>query len=158
MKPVKVLIIGGGSRGTGYGEYIADHADDAQVVGVAEPRDFYRQRIAEQHKIPPENVFSDWRPAAQRERLADAVLVCTPDAQHAEPAVAFAQRGYHMLLEKPMAPNEADCRKIVTAATESGILFAVCHVMRYTVYTQKLKSLLDSGLIGEVLSGRVVVG
>jgi predicted dehydrogenase len=71
---------------------------------------------------------------------------------HVDPALAFAQLGYAMLLEKPMAPNEADCRRIVDAVKQNGILFGVCHVMRYTRYTQKLKELLDSGLIGEVVS------
>ena len=84
--------------------------------------------------------------------MADAVIICTQDAMHAEPAVAFAKKGYAILLEKPMAPNEADCRRIVEAVKANGILFAVCHVMRYTRYTQMLKQVVDSGAIGEVVS------
>lgn len=44
-------------------------------------------------------------------RFADAVLICTQDRMHAEPAEAFAGLGYHILLEKPMAPDEAACRR-----------------------------------------------
>ena len=64
----------------------------------------------------PGNVFADWRQVAERPRFADAVIVATPDALHAEPAIALANLGYHILLEKPMAPNAADCRRIVAAA------------------------------------------
>jgi len=152
VKPVSLLIIGAGSRGSGYGDWVKQHPDRAKVVGVAEPRDFYRNRMAETHNIPPQNVFTDWQEAAQRERFADAVIIATQDRMHAEPAIAFAQKGYHMLLEKPMAPNEQDCRRIVSSAIKSNIIFAVCHVMRYTPYTRQLKSIVDSGQIGEVVS------
>jgi GFO/IDH/MocA oxidoreductase family protein len=54
---------------------------------------------------------------------------------HAEPAEVFAGLGYHILLEKPMAPDEAACRRIVAAVEKAGVMLAVGHVMRYTPYT-----------------------
>ena len=152
MKPVTLLVIGAGGRGSGYATFAAEHPDLARVVGVAEPRDFYRNRLVETHNIPSENVFTDWKVAAGRERFADAVIIATLDDMHTDPAEAFGNLGYHMLLEKPMAPNEADCRRIVSAAVENKIIFAVCHVLRYTAYTQKLKAVIDSGAIGEIVS------
>jgi len=152
MKPVTMLIIGGGGRGTGYANFATIHPELAKVVGVAEPRDFYRDRLAKTHAIPAKNVFADWRQAARRPRMADAAFVCTQDAMHAGPTIALAKKGYHILLEKPMAPTEADCRRIVKAVLAAKVLCAVGHVMRYTDYTQKLKSLVASGLIGDVVS------
>ncbi len=152
MPPVAIAVIGAGSRGTGYAEYALEHPDKAQIAGVAEPRDFYRDSLAKAHKIPAGNVFKDWRQAAEKPKFADAVIIATQDRDHADPAVAFAQKGYHILLEKPMAPTEADCRRIVKAVEGKGIVFAVCHVMRYTVYTRELKSVLDSGRIGKIVS------
>ncbi len=151
-KPVTIIIAGCGGRGSGYSQFALEHPDRMKVVGVAEPIDTRRERMVGQHKLDPKNVFADWRQMAQRERFADGVIVATQDAMHADPAVAFAQLGYHMLLEKPMAPTEADCRRIVQAVTKAGILFAVCHVLRYTSYTRRLKAMVDSGLIGEVVS------
>ena len=152
MPPVKLLIIGAGARGSGYAKYAKNFPEKAQIVGVAEPRDFYREQAVQQYNIPPENVFTDWQQAAARETFADAVIIATQDAMHLAPAVAFADKGYSILLEKPMAPNAEDCRKIVAAAVKNDILFAVCHVMRYTHYTQKLKEILDSGVIGEIVN------
>jgi len=153
MKPVRVIVLGAGSRGTAYSEYIQKHPEDAVVIGVADPVEFRRGRIAEMFDIPSENVWDDWSGAGEVERLADAAIIATPDALHAEPAVAMAEKGYHILLEKPMAPSEADCRRIIRAVADRGdILFAVCHVMRYTRYTQMLKDILDSGRIGEVVN------
>ncbi len=152
MKPVELVIIGAGDRGTVYASYASENPDVAKVVGVAEPRELYRQKMVKQHSIPSENVFSDWKDVAQRERFADAVVIATQDSLHLGPAIAFANKGYHMLLEKPMAPDEESCKKIANAALDNKILFAVAHVLRYTSYTRKLKEILDSGVIGEIIS------
>jgi predicted dehydrogenase len=151
-KSVTLVIIGAGGRGFTYARYAAQYPDLAQVVGVAEPRPYYREKMAAEHLIPPGNVVADWQELAQRERFADAVVIATPDALHTAPAIAFAQKGYDLLLEKPMAPTACDCEQIVQAVQANGGLFAVAHVMRYTSYTQKLKALLDLGIIGEIIS------
>ncbi|MDE0963517.1 MAG: Gfo/Idh/MocA family oxidoreductase [Candidatus Latescibacteria bacterium] len=152
MAPVNLLIVGAGSRGTGYASYAAAHPDEVRIVGVAEPREIYRQRLIDEYSIAPENVFADWRAAAAVEKFADAVVVATQDAMHVEPAEAFAAKGYHMLLEKPMAPDEEGCRRIHQAVKTAGVMLAVCHVVRYTTVTQKIKQLLDQGAIGDIVS------
>ena len=152
IKPVELLIVGAGSRGTTYADYAIVHPELARVVGVAEPREFFRERIAQNHLVPPEHVATDWRQLAQRPKFADAVVIATPDALHMEPAVAFAQRGYDILLEKPLAPDPESCQRIVEAALASKIIFAVSHVLRYSNYTQQLKDLLSAGTIGEIVS------
>lgn len=150
--PVTAIIIGAGGRGMTYARFAQEHPDRLRIMGVAEPREWNRATMAETYQIPAENVVTDWVELAARPRLADAVIICTQDAMHVEPAIAFAQKGYAMLLEKPMAPNLADCERIVRAVQENHILFGVCHVMRYTRYTQALKAVLDSGEIGEIIS------
>lgn len=152
MEPVSVLVIGAGGRGWGYATYATGHPDQMKVVGVAEPRAFYRTRLEEAHAIPKERVFRNWQAAARQPKLADAVLICTQDGMHEKPMAAFARLGYHILLEKPMAPTAKACRAIVDTARETGVIFAVCHVMRYTTYTQKLKQMLDSNLIGDIVA------
>jgi predicted dehydrogenase len=151
MNPVKILIVGAGSRGSTYAGFAAAFPEKARVVGVAEPRAFYRQRLAQAHDLPEENVFSQWQELAARGKIADAVVIATPDRVHVEPALAFAALGYDILLEKPMAPGEEDCLRIFQAVRSAGSIFAVCHVLRYTRYTQMLKALLDSGAIGEIV-------
>ena len=152
MPPITLLIIGAGNRGAGYATAAQLQPERVRIVGVAEPREHYRQAIAQTYDVPAANVFADWREAASRPRFADAVVIATPDALHAEPAIAFARLGYAMLLEKPMAPNAEDCRRIVEAVERSGVTFAVGHVLRYTPYTRQIKALLAAGAIGDVVS------
>lgn len=55
---VTVLVVGAGARGEIYARYALEHPDRMQVVGVAEPREAYRQQFVAQHKIAPNNVFA----------------------------------------------------------------------------------------------------
>ncbi|MFC5800105.1 Gfo/Idh/MocA family protein [Streptomyces formicae] len=152
MPPVSLLVVGAGDRGTGHARWALDHPDRATVVAVAEPRDVRRTRFAETHGIAPENAVADWKDLVVRGRIADAVLICTPDRLHVEPAAAFAALGYHIMLEKPMALDETACREIVAAVERAGVMLAVGHVLRYTPYTRTLKQLVDSGRIGDIIS------
>jgi len=146
-----LAVAGAGLRGATYARRALE-TRRAQVVAVAEPDPVRRERFAEEHGIPPEHVFADWRDLAAAGRLADGMIIATQDAEHAEPAVAFAGLGYHLLLEKPMATSEADAAAIVEAVERAGVMLAVCHVLRYTPYTRMLKELIGSGRIGTPIS------
>jgi len=152
MAPVSLVVIGAGQRGAGYARWARRHPDRASVAAVAEPIELRRARFAAEHGVAAENTAADWRELAGRGRLADAVLICTQDRMHAEPAEAFAALGYHILLEKPMAPDEAGCRRIVAAVEKAGVMLAVGHVLRYTPYTRAVKEIVDSGQLGEIMT------
>ncbi|MFD1935684.1 Gfo/Idh/MocA family protein [Nonomuraea mangrovi] len=142
---VTLAVVGAGSRGTSYARH-AIASGRAEVVAVADPLAVRRDRF------PEATPYTDWRALAALPRQADAVIIATQDADHVEPAERFAELGYDILLEKPMAVSEKDCHRIVAAAERHDAVFAVCHVMRYTPYTRTLKSLLDAGRIGEIVS------
>ena len=152
QKPVTMIVAGAGGRGTGYASFALARPKEARVIGVAEPREEYRDRLVRDHSIPRSGVFADWADMAARPRFADAVIIATQDRMHTAPAIAFARKGYHILLEKPMAPTESECRRIVKEVKRARITFAVCHVMRYTRDTRTGKALLAGGAIGDVVS------
>ena len=152
LKPVTFVVIGAGSRGLTYSRFALQHPDRAKVVGVAEPRDSRRESFVRQHDISAKNIFLDWQELADAPKIADVAIISTQDALHTEPAIAMAKKGYHILLEKPMAPSAKDCFRIVDSIQKTGVFLAVCHVLRYTAYTKMLKEIIDSGAIGEVVS------
>jgi predicted dehydrogenase len=153
MAKIRIIVAGAGDRGTAHARSAVKLSDGrAEIVGVAEPREYYRNQMAEEFGIPPEGVFADWRDMAERELFADAVIIATQDAMHTAPTEAFAEKGYHILLEKPMAPEPDECRRIINAVTANDRIFAVCHVLRYTPYTKALKAIVDSGALGEIAS------
>jgi len=149
------VVVGAGNRGSVYALYGLENPSLAQVVGVADPSEYRRRAFLRTHQaqnIPPENVFKDWTELLQRDKIADCVVIATPDSLHVEPAIAFANKGYHILVEKPLAVKEEDCKRIVKAAKDNNVILAVGHVMRYTPYTQKVKELVSSGVLGEVIN------
>lgn len=149
---VTVAVLGAGSRGRTFGEWVAAHPGRARVVAVAEPFRVRRERFAAAHNISAERVFEDWQDLLDGERVADCVLVTTQDSMHRDPVIRAAKLGYHILVEKPLAPTEQECREMVAAVEAAGVVFAVGHVLRYTPYTRALKSVVDSGRLGEVMS------
>ena len=151
-KPVTFLIVGAGSRGTAYAEFAEDNPDVAKLVGVAEPRKIPRERLGQLHRLEADCLFKDWRDAAAQDKMADAVVIATLDAMHCEPAIAFAEKGYHILLEKPMAPSLSECERIVEVVKANDLILAVGHVLLYSSYTKKLKELLNAGVIGNIVS------
>ena len=151
-QPVTFLIVGAGSRGMRYAEFAAANPKVAKLVGVAEPRTTPRSLLEDQHQLAAECVFEDWKHLAEKEKFADAVIISTLDALHAESAIAFANKGYHILLEKPMAPSLDQCEQIVESVKANNVIFAVGHVLLYSNYTRKIKELLLAGAIGKIVT------
>jgi predicted dehydrogenase len=150
-EPVTIAVVGAGNRGQQYAR-LAVAGGRGRVVAVAEPAPERRERVAREYGLPPEAVFGDWGALAQAGRLADVAVIATQDRDHVEPAVAFAGQGYHLLLEKPVAPTEAEADRIVAAAEQAGVHLAVCHVLRYTPFTRRVRALVESGRLGEIVS------
>jgi predicted dehydrogenase len=151
-EPIKLLIIGAGNRGQSHASYAEKFPERAIVVGVAEPREFQRNLIRDKYNIPEEHVFNDWRDAAKVARFADAIILATQDQDHRDPAVAFADLGYHILLEKPMAITEKDCIDICDAIERNKVIVGVCHVVRFSPYARKMKELVASGVLGQIIT------
>jgi len=85
-------------------------------------------------------------------RLADAVIICVQDSMHVEIALAFADQGYHILCEKPMATTLEDCIQIEEAISKAGVIFGMGHVMRYSPYSQEITKIVQSGALGQLIN------
>ncbi len=151
-KPVTVITIGAGSRGNVYGNYSLSYPDELDVVGVAEPVQIRNDRYAQKHNIAADNRFKTWEDVFKRPKFADAVLITTPDNLHYGPCMAALRAGYDVLLEKPISPSEKECRDILELSRKTGRIVAVCHVLRYAPYFVKLREIIQSGAIGELMS------
>jgi predicted dehydrogenase len=150
---VSMALVGAGQRGTfAYGPYARKAPNELRFVAVAEPQPDRRSRFAALHGIPPERQFSSWEDLLDGPRLADAVLVATPDRLHHAPAVGALEAGYDVLVEKPMATKQSDLNDLVATADRTGRLLQVCHVLRYTPFFQTLHEVLASGRLGDIVS------
>ena len=145
-------ILGGGGRGNLFSEWLHAHPHAGNVVAIAEPNSERRKKIAERHRIPADRQFEDWKDLLARPKFADAILNGLMDKLHAPSATLALNKGYHMLLEKPMATTLEDCIAIDRARRENKRIVSVCHSLRYHVVYAEVKRLLKEGVIGRLMS------
>ena len=151
-KPVTAIVCGAGNRGNVYGGYSLAYPDNLDIIGVAEPIAIRNERYAKKHAIKDENRFVTWEDVFKRPKFADAIIISTPDNLHYGPCMKALEMGYDVLLEKPISPSEKECRDILALAKKNDRIVAVCHVLRYAPYFVKLRELIQSKAIGEVIS------
>ncbi|MFX0027445.1 MAG: Gfo/Idh/MocA family protein, partial [Candidatus Hermodarchaeota archaeon] len=153
MKQLRGIIIGAGNRGAdAYGSYALAFPKELKIVGVAEPNIIRREKLAISHNLPKQNEYYDWKDILDQPRFADIAIITTQDKMHYEPAMNAMKKGYHVLLEKPMAITEEECRNLVKTSKETGIILQICHVLRYTKLFTTLKEIIDSGKLGEIIN------
>ncbi len=151
-KPVTAITLGAGNRGNVYGDYAAAYPAELDIVGVAEPIPIRNERYAQKHNIPAKHRFTTWEHVFKVPKFADAVIITTPDNLHYGPAMQALEMGYHLLLEKPIAQSWRECSDILKQAKKYNRIVAVCHVLRYSPYYRKVKEVMDSGLLGDIIS------
>lgn len=152
LRPVEVILIGAGHRGSIYADYAIQNPDEMRIVAVVDTNLKRSNLIRKRHKIPESACCTNWQGVFAREKFADAVIIATPDHLHTQPCLAALDAGYDVLLEKPIAPTEEECRQILKKAQETKRIVGVCHVLRYSPYFRELKEILDAGIIGNIIS------
>ena len=152
MKQVTAILIGAGQRGMNvYADYALRHPDELRFVAVAEPDARRRDMFRALHGIAPENAYAGFEPLLDRPQISDLALVCTQDNLHALPARLALAKGYHVLCEKPMSKDPAECVELGALARQYGKNLAICHVLRYSPFFRAIKRLLDGGAIGDLM-------
>ena len=147
------IVIGAGDRGyDAYATYFLDEPGAGRIVAVAEPDEVRRARFADRYGLDPAGCFETWQDLFAGPKLADFAIVATGDAHHVEPTLAALAAGYHVLLEKPIALDEAGCRQLLEASERAGRVLAICHVYRYSHLFSKLHATIAAGELGEVVS------
>ena len=81
----------------------------------------------------------------------DGVIVATPHSTHAEIAVAAAEAGKHMFVEKPLTLTVADAKRVGEAAARAGVAVQVGHNRRRQPANRRIKAMVDSGELGTIL-------
>ena len=154
MKKVSVAIIGAGSRGmNAYAPYLLENPNLGEVVAVAEPNEEKRNNFKNRYNIKEENTFKSYEELLSKDKLADAIIIANNDESHYEPTKIALEKGYHVLLEKPMANKLEDVIKLGELAKKhNNQVFMICHVLRYTPFFSELKRIVDSKELGELIS------
>lgn len=157
---VRLAFIGAGNRAHTYLEWVRRNPERARVVAAVDINPDTLAEFAREAFLPADACFTTVDELIASGIEVDAAVVCTPEGAHRDPAIAALQRGWHILLEKPVAPTIEKCQEIIAAAERSGKVAAVCHVLRYNDYFRRLHDIVADGSLGKVVSinHRVRVG
>lgn len=149
-KPVTMAVIGAGARGTySYAPYSLEEPGELKITAIAEPNNFRRKQFAEMYNIEKKNQFTTWEDLLEN-HTADSVLIANQDRDHFSPILKAMEKGFHILAEKPITVDLDEAIELLKKTSEYEKVFLICHVLRYTPFFQKLKSLLTDGIIGDL--------
>jgi len=138
-----ILVVGGGLIGFRHLQAVQAHAG-CKLVGLADPD------MSIQSDVPRFAKMGDVM------MPVDGVIIATPTHLHASHGIEAAERGWHMLIEKPVAEKLESAKKLETALRSKNIRSLVGHHRRYHAVVQQLKACLQDGLIGEVVNVSVL--
>lgn len=128
-----------------------ERSPDVQVVAVCDVNHSRAARQAERFGIP--RAYTDYRRMFDEERLDIADVATSPETHH-DVVLAAAERGYHVLCQKPLAPSLGEGQAMVKTCHRVGVQLMVTEVIRWLPTTRALKAHLDAGRIGEPFYAR----
>src|SRR2546423_1496602 len=110
-----------------------------------------------QKQLGWKNASTDWKQVVNSPEI-DIIDINTPNDSHAEIAIAAAKAGKHILCEKPLAMNVAQCQEMVDAAKKAKIVHMVCHNYRRIPAIALAKKLIDEGALANLEATRFALG
>ena len=153
MPALKVGLIGCGRIAQLAHLNILTRLPDVELIALAE-LDLQRREEA-CHRAPAAVALADYTELLAMPEV-DAVVICLPNALHAETAVAALQRGKHVYLEKPLAPGLNEARSVLTAWRNAGVVGMIGFNYRFNALYQTARQYVQSGTLGELVSVRSV--
>jgi len=133
---VRIAVIGVGALGKHHARILAG-LPGAELAGVVDINDARAREIAASVRTP-------WAASAiDLPWPVDAVTIAVPTESHLQVALPFLERGTAVLVEKPVARDEVQARRMIEAAAKSGAVFAVGHTERYNPAVAAVRPLID---------------
>jgi predicted dehydrogenase len=152
MRPIKIMnklkfaLIGTGGIAQTYAQAFQS-SDCCRLVAVADINQDSAKAFAEPFGAKS---YADYKTLAEKSEI-DAVIISTPPNTHPEIAMHFMRRGVNVLCEKPLCLSVAEAREMIACAEASGVKFTMATKFRYCEDVVKAKSMLASGILGEVV-------
>ncbi len=147
--PFTVAICGCGSRGLdAYAPFQTAYPEKMKIVAAADPRPERLEKLRALYGVAAERCYPSDEELLAQPRLADVMIIATMDRMHVKDAMAALDKGYHLLLEKPISPDLGECLALREKAHETGRAVVVCHVLRHTRFYAALEDLLRQGAVG----------
>ncbi|MCE5228036.1 Gfo/Idh/MocA family oxidoreductase [bacterium] len=141
---LRVGIVGAGFMGKTYAACVVKNIPEAELVGVSAVKG--AEEIADEYKVKQ---YERWEDLVNSDQV-DVILTPTPQKFHHTIAMAAANAGKHVMVEKPMAITVEECDDIIAACKKNNVKCTVAQTQRHRICNYAAKDLLDSGKLGQI--------
>lgn len=144
-KVLKMAVIGVGYMGRIHAACVAQ-AENLELAAIVEPNEALGKEVAAEFGVP---YIKDVAGLKEHPEI-DAVNICVPEEYHCTTAVACAELGLHIALEKPIAKTVDEANMIVEACRKNDVKLLVMHTVHFVEEYRLMKNQYDDGAIGNV--------
>ncbi len=148
----KIAILGYGGRGFHYAKLCKRLRSDYELTAVIDSSQDKLNLAKNTMGLGDDQLFLSLDDFLNSKNNANWLFICTQDKDHHQHAIKAMDKGLNLLLEKPVACSVEDCVDIQKKAQEMGVQVVVCHVLRYSKYYEKIKEIMQSGVLGKIIS------
>ena len=127
-------------------------ADGAELHALLSRDTARAERLARQHGATNAYTTVDTLLA---DTALDAIYVSTPVHLHCEQVIAAAERGLHVLCDKPMALTPQECTEMIAACDANNVHLQLCFLFRFHSCFQQIRTWVDEGRFGRIVHGRM---
>ncbi len=146
MKKLKFALIGCGRIGQRHAEHINNYGELTAVCDI----DFSKAKLlGEKYDAKP---YKDINNLLSEQKEIDVVSICTPNGLHAEHSIEALRAGFHVLCEKPMCINVADCGQMIQEAEKANKRLFIVKQNRFNPPVAAVKKLIDESKLGKIYS------
>jgi predicted dehydrogenase len=150
---MELILIGAGNRGMEiYARNVKLHHPEVKFVAVAEPNLQKRERFSQLFDVPTNQCYESWEHLLNENKMADAAIIATQDSMHFSPTMKALEKGYHVLLEKPISGKKEELIILREYAKSQKRILSIAHVLRYSDFFATIKHLLDDNVVGQLKS------
>ena len=143
---MRVGVIGTGAMGQHHVR-IYSEMDDVELVGISDVDEKRVGELASQYSTLP---FTDYDELLAQD--LDAVSIVVPTMLHKQVVLDALAVGTNVLIEKPIADTVENANAMISAAQDAGLTLMVGHIERFNPAVTKMKEIIDSGLLGKIVS------
>jgi predicted dehydrogenase len=147
---VRMALIGCGAAGKSHLQEMLK-LSEIKVVAVSDIRKEALDEVRQKFGI--DKTYIDYKEMMQKEEL-DAVSIVTPTSTHPEVIMTAAAHGLHVMCEKPLSLSVREGEAAVEAMRRADRVLAVTYTYRFVPDTRRMKEIIDSGLLGDILEIR----
>ncbi len=144
-KQIRYGLIGAGGIGRAHADAI--RAAGEKIAAVVDVNRSVAEQFANDYSV--DFVANNVNSLVKRDDI-DAVIVCTPNAFHAQQTILALQAGKHVLCEKPMSVNVEQAKKMIQAAKKAKKIFTVGYVRRFMPTSEAVKNKIEKGFLGNI--------